>query len=211
MRPLSKTAVAMFFAKVVGIYALLVIVWPAAHGCYARLFCAAGDAAFRSFGQLGRTDFTLLDPLPGDSDARDFEIKLENIRTRVRPTFEPDRNTRKLGYLPTAFTAALVLATPIPWRRRGWALLWSTVLISAFVGLQLGLHLLNAFSDPNHLNQFAFSPWMKALLVVALKVVAISPVTAYIAPVFIWALVTFRREDWAALVTSAPGKQRAAQ
>ena len=30
----------------------------------------------------------------------------------------------QMGWAPTAFLVALTLATPIPWRRRWWALFW---------------------------------------------------------------------------------------
>jgi hypothetical protein len=199
MRPLSKTTVTLFFVKLIAMYALLIVLWLWAGGPYARLLCATGDTVFRSFGGEGRVDFKIVDPPPRNAKALDFVIRLENIRTRATGTFELERNTRNMGYLPTAFTAALVLATPVSWKRRAWALLWSMLLISAFVGLQLAIHLLLAFSDANALNQFAFAPWVKGLIGVALKVVVLSPVTAYIAPVFIWLLVTFRRDDWEAL------------
>jgi hypothetical protein len=43
------------------------------------------------------------------------------------------------------------------------------------------------------------------MVVVLLKVLALSPVTAYIAPVVIWALVCFRREDLVRIVSQVRG------
>ena len=200
MSPLKP--VAAFFLKVILFYALLMIPWPGVQQGYASLFCDAGNLAFRSFGSVGRTRFRVVDQPPANKNAVDFEIKLENLRTRAGGTFEPDRNTRKMGYLPAAFTVSLVLATPIPWRRRLTAIVWAMALITAFVGLQLTIRLVDAFSDPNVLNQFELGLWTKRLLGILLKVVVTSPVTAYIAPIFVWILVTFRRGDWAKLLAS---------
>lgn len=206
MEPLSKKSVAFFFAKVIVIYALLIAPLPGVREGYAHAFCAAGNLAFRFFGKEGRARFQLKDPPPINPDAVDWEIKLENIRTHQTGTFEPDRNTRKFGYLQTAFVVALVLATPIPWKRRGWAVLWGVILISAFTGLQVAIHLLNSFSNADALNQFQLGRTSKTLLLVLLKVVVTSPVTAYIAPTLLWIAVTFRREDWATLL---PGRRSA--
>jgi len=200
MAPINP--VAAFFFKVILFYALLMIPWPGVQQGYASLFCDAGNLAFRSFGSIGRTRFRVVDPPPANKNAVDFEIKLENIRTHAGGTFEPDRNTRKMGYLPAAFTVSLVLATPISWRRRLTAIVWAMALITAFVGLQLTIRLVEAFSDPNVLNQFELGLWTKRLLGILLKVVVTSPVTAYIAPIFVWILVTFRRGDWAKLLAS---------
>jgi len=202
MSPLKL--VAAFFLKVIIFYALLMIPWPGVQQGYAGLFCHAGNLAFHVFGSAGRTRFRVLDPPPANKNAVDYEIKLENIRTRAGGTFDPDRSTRKMGYLPAAFAASLVLATPIPWRRRLAAIVWAMALMIAFVGLQLTLHLFNAFSNPDVLNQFELGLWTKRLLGILLKVVVTSPVTAYIAPVFVWILVTFRRTDWTTLLPS-PG------
>jgi hypothetical protein len=196
--------VAAFFVKVVVIYALLMVPWPGVQQGFASLFCYAGNSAFCIFGSAGRTRFRVLDPPPANKNAVDWEIKLENLRTRAGGTFDQDRSTRKMGYLPAAFAASLVLATPIPWRRRLAAIVWAMALMIAFVGLQLTLSLVDAFSKPDVFNQFELGLWAKRLLGVLLLVVVKSPVTAYIAPVFVWILVTFRRTDWAILLRSAP-------
>ncbi|MFH1108530.1 MAG: hypothetical protein V1790_04930 [Planctomycetota bacterium] len=199
-----RKLISAFLLKIVVIYALLWVPWPGVQRGYAGLFCYAGNLAFHVFGSAGRTRFRVLDPSPANKNAVDWEIKLENIRTRAGGTFEQDRSTRKMGYLPAAFTASLVLATPIPWRRRLAAMVWAMPLITAFVGLQLTLRLVDAFSNPDVFNQFELGLWTKRLLGILLKVVVMSPVTAFIAPVFVWILVTFRRTDWATLLPS-PG------
>ena len=191
-----------FFGKVIVIYALLMIPWPGVMAAYRYVFCACGNMVFRTFGSTGRVYFAPMTPAPAGKDAKDTTVTLENIKTRgARGTME--MNSRLTGYLPAAFAVALILATPLPRSRRGWSLLWGLLFMGAFTGLEVMLQLLNAFSDKNVLAVFSFGPIAKATVIILLKVVALSPVTAYIAPVFVWILVTFRRMDWTNLLTSA--------
>ena len=193
--------IAAFFLKVTLIYALLMIPWPGVTAGYGYLFRAGGNTVFRTFGSAGRVYFAPISPVPKGKDAKDTSVTLENIQTRgARGTM--DMNSRLMGYLPTAFAVALILATPVPWSRRLWALLWGILLMCCFAGFELALRLLDAFSDKNVLAVFSLGPAVKALLVVLLKVLAMSPVSAYIAPIFVWILVTFRRGDWSKLLAS---------
>ena len=195
--------VAAFFLKVIIFYALLMIPWPGVMGAYGYVFRACGNTVFRTFGSTGRVHFAPITPVPAGKDAKDTTVTLENIKTRgARGTME--MNSRLMGYLPAAFAVALILATPVPWSRRGWSLLWGLLLMGVFTGLELTLRLVDAFSDKNVLAVFSLGPVAKATVIILLKVIALSPVTAYIAPVFVWILVTFRRTDWTTLLPT-PG------
>ncbi len=199
--------IAAFFLKVILFYALLMIPWPGVTAAYGFVFRACGNMVFRTFGSAGRVYFAPISPVPAGKDAKDTSVTLENIKIRgARGTM--DMNSRLMGYLPTAFAAALILATPVPWTRRLWALLWGVLLMSGFAGLELVLRLLDAFSDKNVLMIFSLGPAAKGAVVILLKVLGMSPVTAYIAPIFVWVLVTFRRGDWALCV---PIRRPAAQ
>lgn len=197
----SAKPIVAFFLKVILFYALLMVPWPGLMTAYGYLFRACGNAVFRTFGATGRVYFTPISPAPTGKDAKDTVATLENIKTRgARGTME--MNSRLMGYLPTAFAVALILATAVPWARRSWALLGGILLMSGFAGLELALRLLDAFSDQNVLAVYSLGPAAKGMVVILLKVLAMSPVTAYIAPIFVWILVTFRRGDWEKLLTT---------
>ena len=68
-------------------------------------------------------------------------------------------------------------------------------MISGFVALKLSLQMLNVYSNKDVLAIYDFGPFWKAAFTIVLKVLAMSPVTAYIAPVFIWIVLVFRRDD----------------
>jgi len=51
---------------------------------------------------------------------------------------------------------------------------------------------------------FSFGAYTKTAVIVLLKVLSMSPVTAFIMPVLIWGLVLIRREDLLRLAGTAP-------
>jgi len=100
-----------------------------------------------------------------------------------------DLDTRSIGWIPTALTIALVLATPIPWRRSVWALFWGLVLIHIFILFSLQVAIWDQWAE---LSFYAASPlWQK--IVNALYYTLITQMGAsFAAPVVIWIAVTFR-------------------
>ena len=176
-----------FFLKVAFWYALVLLPWFGGARGYAAAFRTGGNVLFRTFGSGGRVYFN---PLPPGKE-RDTEIVLENITRRgARGTM--DANSRRMGFMATAFLTALVLATPIPWRRRLIALTVGLAAISGFVAFKMYLQLVNAFDQ---LALYSLSDFTKTMIQVLIKIFSMSPVTAYIAPVLIWILVAFRRGD----------------
>ena len=187
----SLRPVYFFVLKLAIVYGLFLIPWPGALTAYRAAFCFGGNIFFRTLGGTGRVYLSPKEQ-PVTSD-KDVSARLENIKTRAAGIME--LNSRLMGYLPTGFTIALIAAAPVPRKRRAFALLWGTALIGVFVGALLWLRLVNVLSNSDDMAVYAFGPFWKGMVVVLLKVLALSPVTAYIAPVVIWALVCFRRED----------------
>ncbi len=104
-------------------------------------------------------------------------------------------NSRMTGYLPTVEVIALILATTIPWRRRWRALLWGFVLVNGFIAMRLAITLLHLFSGQWPWALYAPGPFWGRILDGTYEVVGISPMLGFAAPVFIWIVATFRRED----------------
>jgi hypothetical protein len=179
-----------FFLRLLPLYALLAAPWPWVQDAYAAAFRAAGNFAFGNFGSDGEVQFR---PYEGGDPKRDTEILFRRPGHRMGGVL---RNSSRLtGYLPTVEVVALVLATPIPWARRWRALLWGLVLVNAFVALRLEISLLYTWSGDNAWRLYDPSPFWRAVLGHAFHVTARSLTFAYVMPVFIWILVTFRRGD----------------
>lgn len=186
--------VILFFLKIALIYALFVIPWPGVRPTYAALFRGGANLLFRTIGDYGRVYFEPMEVTGTLYNAYDTNVRIENVQKGIRGAI-PGINTRLMGYLPTAFGAALILATPVPCRRRLVALCLGLALISAFAAFELWLVLLSTLSNPHEFNLFTFPPWGRTLLGAVLAVVHHSPVTGYIVPVVVWAIVVVRRAD----------------
>jgi len=200
--------VILFFVRLALFYAVFLIPWPGVRDAYASGFRVGANFLFRTFGERGRAYFDPLDLTGKGFDAYDTQIVLRNLGTGARGTI-PGMNSRLMGYLPMAFAATLILATPVNWKRRVVGLCLGMALMSAFVAFDVWLHLMDVWTDATPLGIYAPPPWGRSLFVAALNVVGRSPVTAYIAPVFVWLLVLIRREDverWANL--PARGRRR---
>ena len=86
---------------------------------------------------------------------------------------------------------ALVVATPLSWSRRGWALLWGLLLTHVFIALRLTLTLAaGGFAVPDKAYAL-FHPgafWQR-ILTGGQNVLSDNPTVSFVVPVFIWFLV----------------------
>ena len=185
-------------ARLLLFYVLLMAPWPGLQHGYAALTRAAGNLAVAALGASDSVTFRRLDDNRGILDT---EILLENRRTNA--IRQVPHSTRYAGYLATAFLAALVLATPMSWPHRCWALASGLLLLHACIALKLGCTLLLLGSDPS-LSIFAFGSQWKSVLTFAVSVLALPP--WFLAPIFLWILVSLRRDNWIKVLGDrAPG------
>ena len=103
-----------------------------------------------------------------------------------------DIDSGSVGWVPTALTIALVLATPIPWPRRLTALAGGLVLIHFFIFFTLQTWIWNNSSDVSLMTLSDF--WQN--VTDQLDYALMNQIGAsFSVPVVIWILVTFRRQD----------------
>ncbi len=188
---LPARVVAVFFLRLVVLYALLMAPWPGLRRAYGDYFRACAGLAYRSIGSDGIVRFLPLSPPTEDGDTK---MKLGNRKTREKRSIGID--SRRIGYTPTAFLIALILATPVVWKRRGKALVGGLILIHVYVILVLGVVLLKWFSSDHPVALLEFTPFWRQLLLNAVEVIVFAPFTWVAVPTAIWILVTFTRNDW---------------
>ena len=181
-----------FFLRVCAFYALLLSPWHGLRDAYRVAFRAMGNVAMPRLasGDAG-AQFV---PLSLDPHGSDTSVKILNRRNGKSGSI--DVKSGFLGFRPTAFLVALVLATPIPRSRRGVALLLGGIGVSIFVLLRTWLQLADMLSDPSPLRVYELSTFWKTAVKVGLKVLVLSPPSGYIVPGLIWILAAFRRDDW---------------
>jgi len=176
--------------------------WLGFGKAYSKLYLAGASALFKSFGSKGVVLFN-------QSDDAEYDINVglynrDQVDNNGHVTiFETSHTSREDGYMYMTFMTALILASPISWKRKAWALLLGLIFIHGFIALKLAFRLLYSFSI-QPLSIFALSSFWKRILAIAHQQFIVNVNFGFVVSIFIWILVSFRREDW--LKTSAePG------
>jgi len=173
--------------------------WPVVGAAYSKFYRATGKSLFGSFGRGGIVRFSQ------SEDSRD------DIQISAFNRYRTDENGNMHGaqlchgirygdYMHTAFLAALIAATPLPWKRSAWALVWGLILMNVLVVFKLAIIILNLFSRKN-VSLLILNPFWKDVVVTTNQILVRHLTTGFIIAFFIWVLVTFRREDWGRLVS----------
>lgn len=186
--------IAGFFCRLLVIYGLLVIPWPGVKAAYVALNSGGGNLIFRSLIPGGRVVFHPVPPPAGKFDTHIYFLNLQSGATGMVPT-----SGRDPAYVQTVFLVSLVLATPLPWRRRLWALLWGLILVNMAIACRLLICVLHEFSSAR-LSLLAPGPPWENLLQRAYDFTGGDVVMMLMLPVFIWILVSFRRDDYRMIV-----------
>jgi hypothetical protein len=178
-----------FLVLFLPVYAVLMIPWPGVREYYragligaANIFlsCIPGDAAYR---------------LSADSTRPDVERAMLEIQHRTAGRAELRIDSGEVAYLPTALCIALILSTPVAWKRRIRALVVGFALVNVFIMFRLGV--MAAFSV-NLLNAAArgipAGRWSKAVAAFA-EFIGVGPGLSCIVAVLIWMVVLIGRDD----------------
>jgi hypothetical protein len=189
-----------FLLRFLVIFGLLIAPWPGLNQAYSGYFQSLGQMVFGSSGESPRK--VTVEPSSGERVGLDTRIILQNTAFAASDGKKLLRaeeiDSRSIGWVPTALTVALVLATPIPWTRRLTALAGGLVLIHLFIFLSLQSWIWNNSPSVSLLTLSSF--WQQAvdeLNYALMNQLGIS----FTVPVVIWTLVTFRRQDQNALAT----------
>lgn len=189
-----RKGVARFLARLVLTYALLVVAPPLLQPACVPLYRFGGELLFGAFGSDGVVQFR---PHPIDGDYNNTAVIVSN-RLIPGATAAMQSSSRYIWYLPATTLGALIVATPLPWRRRCTALLWRIPLLGVFAAFRLGTGLLNAFSDDTPFRTVVLSRWLKQTLLFLVKAFWASRFTCtLVVPAVIWFIVTHRKGVWA--------------
>jgi hypothetical protein len=171
-------------------YALLATPWPGLGAGYATLYCGVANTVFGDFGR-GEVRFERAEPAVR---GQDVAIALAREGDE-RPSARAPHNSRVLGYLPAAELAALVLASPTPWRRRLRALGWGMLSLHAILAVRLWIMLLSWFASDSSWQTFDPGDATSSVLAWATEVFVVSPTPSFLIPIVLWIPFTFRRAD----------------
>ncbi|RME41431.1 MAG: hypothetical protein D6788_01245 [Planctomycetota bacterium] len=181
-----------FIVRVAALYALFALPWSVLEPGYIRLFCRVGDALFGSFNAYATADFHPRERATLDADT---VITVETVHPRTARDVE--FSARLTGYLPFAQLAAMILATPVAWRRRWIALGLGTLFLHALIALRLWCLIYIGFGTLMP-QAVTIGPFLQDVL----SIVA-SPTPAFLIPPLIWLILLFRW-DWVQLLMPVP-------
>ena len=192
---LRRREIVGFLCRFVCVYALLLAPWPGGDELYGAYFRAMGEMVFaRESGN--RIVLFEFHPVQHGFTTLNTRMTMGNRAlvdsTGKGPAAMVELDTRSIGWVPTALTIALILASPIPWRRRALALLAGLILVHAFILLTIQAWIWNHAPD---LSLATTTPFW-SVVTDGLEYTLLTQLGAsFSVPVLIWILVTFQRPD----------------
>lgn len=186
-----------FVAMFVAVFVVLILPWPT--GVYLGFFRVMATAVFSS--DEGRREVRFLDATEPTLRVTRTRVEIANRDLLKADGSGPirffDLDGFRFGWLPTAFLIALVFASPLPMSRRLFALAWGLPFLQLVI---LALLAFIIWTESAHVGLVTASPFLLNLATDLRLHLAVQ--IALGAPVLIWLLVTFRREDFARLKIS---------
>jgi hypothetical protein len=170
------------------LFGLSLIPWPGLPAVCSGYFRAVSQWVFASQAGQRSLEFQPLDT----HDTRIVIINRELMQPDGSgPVRNLDLDSFDFTWRPGSLLLALILASPVSWPRRGWALIVGGICLQIFLLFVLGFAI---WSQSTEVALVSLSPfWKQAadnishILVGQLNIAA---------PFFIWLMVTFRREDF---------------
>ncbi len=190
-----RDPITLFALRFALIFGLLILPWPGWNDIYGNYFRGFSQLFFSGDEGKCAVVFSSYDGAP-DSPALDTQITLANRdlldSTGKGPMKRTELNTRSIGWVPTALTIALIVATPIRWGRRIRALAAGLILVHGFILFSLQAWIWNNSSD---LSLLKISNFWKAVADDLDYTLINQMGPSFAVPVLIWIVVTFRSHD----------------
>jgi len=179
---------ALFCVRFLILFGLALVPWPRLPAACGGYFRAVGQWVFDS-----KTGPRSLGFEP--REAHDTRIVIINRKLMQPDGSGPVRNLEvdsfDFTWRPVSLLLALILASPVSWPRRAWALAVGGVCLQGFLLFVLGFAIWNQSSE---VALVTFSPfWKQAAENISHVLVGQLNIAA---PFLIWLVVTFRREDF---------------
>ncbi len=187
---ISRNLIAGFMFRLVLVYALLMVPWRG----FTENYVDTTQGVIRAiFGADDARHNVTVEPLPGDP-AHPYNTRIVIVNNALMnpdgsgPIRNVDFDT--MGMSPATLLIALILATPVSWRRKGLALLTGVPIAYVIALLFLGFSI---WDESSEIGLVAFNPVTKQVIEVARNVLTTQ--LSLSIPALIWLLTIFRRED----------------
>jgi hypothetical protein len=199
--------IALFLCRFVAVFVILVIPWPGLNNVYNGMFRTMARLVFAEQSGQRQLSFEAFRDDPGH--LFDTRVVIVNHALMHLDGSGPVRNLDvSFRWQSTALLLALIIATPISWGRRWWAMFCGFLCLHCFMLASLYFMIWNESAE---ISLVTLSPFWKHTANGLGDALAAQLNIAV--PTLIWILVTFRGTDWAALksvmrdITAAKRKQ----
>ena len=199
----------LFCCRFALVYGLLIAPWPGWDAAYGRFFREVGNLIFsrtnpRHFVIFETGDATIDAARPTEVLAGDRNLLDAH---GYGPMKQMELDTRLVSFVPASLIIALILATPLPWRRRVWALWWGLICLYGFDFLQIAIWLLQEpDNSPGGLALIDLPSFARTVVNHLLDILLDKMDMVGFVPIVIWVLVTFRQRDLAKLLSNDTAK-----
>lgn len=203
---LRTKPVLIFFIKAAIIYIILALPFSFYDEMYGKFYRKCASGMFSTFHGNGLARF-----VEGNEKAVTRVNVGNSEQIKSNGTLETTfgyLNIRFLAYLPTILLIALILASPVNWKRKLLALVIGLLLLTVFIMFLQWLHLMYLSIRATWLNLIDFSESKKNTLNQAYKYLVEMPGFSRFLVVLIWLLVTFRKEDLKILAPKSTAVKR---
>ncbi|TDJ13682.1 MAG: hypothetical protein E2O66_04530 [Deltaproteobacteria bacterium] len=204
---LSSKRVAGFALRFVFFYGVLMAPWPGLTETYGGFYRAIVQIAVVSSDPQRSVVVRRYRPnRPLTATVMDTEI-LHRIPgtpgiSRVGAT-QSIRSSRSTGYMPTALALALMLASPMSWKRRVSGLGVAALMMTMFVAAMPAFQIYEAFEPERTHFLISQLPWLAGpwrAIVHGFAQFSLWMGPYYLVPTLVWLLLAFKPEDWRLLV-----------
>lgn len=191
---LRKKTLLFFVLRVIVIYGFFSVPFSFYDDAYGKFYRKVAVVFFKKFRDKGLVVFReTKDPCKTWVDIGSYAIvnpdgTLNTAAIKI--------NTRNLGYFPTILLISLVLASPVPFKRRLIALITGLILVTLLIIFKQWIALLWLCEQNSWLHLTNFTGTGKKLLIFFNSFISVSAGTVLYFVFVIWVIVTFRREDF---------------
>ena len=195
-----------FLCWFVPVYTLLIIPWPGTRDLYGSYLRSVAKLVLaENHGRrILRFDEVPVSKRNQTLDTRIMVANREQLDTSGSGrAVMLDLDSHGIGWVSTALLIALVVATPVSWARRGWALLWGLLALHAMILFSLLVYIWNQSDTASGLDLIAFTPFWKTIVSGLEETLVTQLGASFVLPVLIWIPATFRARDLRTLSTSS--------
>ena len=200
MRPFKQAykTILIFFISVMGLYTLFVIGWYGIQDHYSSAFRAVGNVVFDTHFDNGFAAFMPFDsPQDIEKDTIIFLFPRQGTKVDRSVRGRVTIDTRYYGYIPVSIVLALVLVTPIPWRRRWRIIVAGLVLSHILIYLRLWVIIADTFFLLPK-DALLYPGFLKTIISGCSRIFLYFE-NSFIFPVLVWifsCILTTRPRDW---------------